>query len=207
MLWLLEELSLPYEIVRYDRDPRTLQAPSELKALHPLGKSPVLTENGQVFAETGAIFEYILGVHGSGRLVPSYASPAYWKYIYWLHYAEGSAMPLLSMKLVFQRIAARAPTLLRVILGVVSNRTQSSFIDPELRTHVDYWESELVQSTWFAGPEFTAADIMMSYPIQAAAARAAALKGHPRLADYVAKIEGRTPFRRAIEKGGVFAAL
>lgn len=205
VLWLLEELGAPYEIVRYDRDPETMLAPPALKAIHPLGKSPVVTENGETIAETGAIVEYILDRYGEGRLAPPVGSPERRRLTYWLHYAEGSAMPPLLLKLVFGRLGANAPALIRPVVNGIAKRAQSAFIDPQLAMHLDYWETELEKAEWFAGPEFSAADIMMSFPLEAAADRAAARVGRPKLAAFLKKIHNRPAYRRALERGGPYA--
>ncbi len=205
VLWLLEELGAPYEIVRYERDPTTMLAPPELKAVHPLGKSPVITEDGEAIAETGAIVEYILERYGQSRLAPPSGTPAARRMRYWLHYAEGSAMPPLLMKLVFSRLPENAPALLRPLVRTISGRAQAGFIDPQLLAHFDYWEGELEKSEWFAGDDFTAADIMMSFPLEAAADRAGARVGHPKLAAFLKKIHVRPAYRKALERGGPYA--
>lgn len=205
VLWLLEELDVPYEIVRYARDPQTMLAPPELRAIHPLGKSPVVTEDGEVFAETGAIVERILERHGQGRLSPPVGTPEHRRMRYWLHYAEGSAMPPLLLKLVFGRLPAGAPALIRPLVNGISKRAQSGFVDPQLKLHFDYWEGELENGDWFAGSDFSAADIMMSFPLEAAADRAGARLGRPRLAAFLTRIHSRPAYRRALERGGPYA--
>lgn len=205
VLWLLEELGTPYEIKPYQRDPQTMLAPPELKAVHPLGKSPVITVDGGVLAETGAIVDYIVARYGAGRLIPPPNTPERLRWNYWLHFAEGSAMPPLLLKLVFSALPARAPALLRGLVRSIAARAQSGFVDPQLKAQFDYWEAELGKSEWFAGNEFTAADIMMSFPIEAAADRAGALAGRPRLKAFLEKIHARPAYRRALEKGGPYA--
>lgn len=205
VLWLLEELGAPYEIVRYERDPETMLAPPALKAIHPLGKSPVVTENGEAIAETGAIVEYVLDRYGEGRLGPPAGSPERRRLTYWLHYAEGSAMPPLLLKLVFGRLGASAPGLIRPLVNSIAKRAQSAFIDPQLAMHFNYWEAELEKAEWFAGAEFSAADIMMSFPLEAAADRAAARVGRPKLSAFLKKIHNRPAYRRALERGGPYA--
>lgn len=205
VLWLLEELGVPYEIVRYARDPQTMLAPPELRAIHPLGKSPVITDGGEVFAETGAIVEQILDRHGQGRLTPAPGTPEHRRMRYWLHYAEGSAMPPLLLKLVFGRLPENAPRLMRPVVNAIAKRAQSGFIDPQLRTHFDYWEAELEAGEWFAGSEFSVADIMMSFPLEAAADRAGARLGRPKLAAFLKRIHSRPAYRRALERGGPYA--
>jgi glutathione S-transferase len=205
VLWLLEELEVPYELVRYDRDPQTMLAPPALRAIHPLGKSPVITEDGEAIAETGAIVEYILERYGQGRLSPPPGTPESRRLRYWLHYAEGSAMPPLLLKLVFGRLPEGAPALMRPVVNAIAKRAQSGFVDPQLRLHLDYWEAELEKAEWFAGPEFTAADIMMSFPLEAAADRGAARVGRPKLAAFLKKIHVRPAYRQALARGGPYA--
>lgn len=205
VLWLLEELGTSYEIKHYQRDPQTMMAPPELKAIHPLGKSPVITVDGGVLAETGAIVDYIVARYGKGRLIPPPNTPERLAWTYWLHFAEGSAMPPLLLKLVFSALPARAPRLLRSLVRSIAARAQSGFVDPQLKTLFDYLEQVLTRTEWFAGPEFTAADIMMSFPLEAAADRAGALTGRPRLAAFLEKIHARPAYRRALEKGGPYA--
>ena len=205
VLWLLEELGVPYEIKPYQRDAKTMLAPPELRAIHPLGKSPVVTQGELTLAETGAIVEWIVDHHGQGRLAPPPGSAERVRWSYWLHYAEGSAMPPLLLKLVFGRLPAGAPALLRPVVNMIAARAQASFIDPNLKAHFDYWESELGKSEWFAGPEFSAADVMMSFPVEAAADRGGALAGRPRLAAFLEKIHARPAYQRALERGGPYA--
>ncbi|MES2340765.1 MAG: glutathione S-transferase [Pseudomonadota bacterium] len=205
VLWLLEELGTPYEIKHYQRDPQTMLAPPELKAAHPLGKSPVITVDGGVLAETGAIVDYIVARYGKRRLIPPPNTPERLAWTYWLHFAEGSAMPPLLLKLVFSALPARAPGLLRGLVRSIAARAQAGFVDPQLKTLFDYLEQVLIRTEWFAGPEFTAADIMMSFPLEAAADRASALTGRPRLAAFLEKVHARPAYRRALEKGGPYA--
>jgi glutathione S-transferase len=204
ILWLLEELGCEYRVMKYQRDPQTLLAPPQLRQVHPLGKSPVITDGAHTLAESGAIIEYLVETYGNGRLRPAPGTAERLRYTYWLHYAEGSAMPPLLLKLVFQRLPrSPVPALIRPIVGAVAGRVQQKFIDPQLRTHIDYWESELGKSTWFAGAEFTAADIQMSYPVEAAAARAGITLGE-RVNGFLARIHARPAYRRALEAGGEF---
>ncbi len=206
VLWLLEELSVPYEIERYERDPETMLAPASLKRVHPLGKSPVITGDGNTIAETSAIIEYILDRYGGGRLIPTPGTPERLRYTYWLHYAEGSAMPPLLLKLIFSRIRKQpAPFLIRPILRQIASRVEKGFVDPQLALHIGYWEEELSKFTWFAGDEFTAADIQMSYPLEAASARIGLDGRYPRLQSFLERTHSRPAYRRALERGGPYA--
>lgn len=204
VLWLLEELGEPYEVIRYERDVRTMLAPAELKAIHPLGKSPVLDDGDIRVAETGAIIEHLLAAHPESPLKPTAGTEAARRYTYWLHYAEGSAMTPLLLKLIFGALPQRSPGLVRPIVKAVSSKAQSGFIDPQIETHVAYWEAELARAPWFAGDAFTAADIMMSFPVEAGAARAS-YAGKPHLNAFLQTIHARPAYQRALERGGPYA--
>jgi len=204
VLWLLEELELPYEIKHYQRDAKTQLAPPELKAIHPLGKSPVVTDDGAVIAETGAILEYIVEKAG-GRLRPAAGTPDRLRWTYWLHYSEGSLMPPLLMRLIFSSLPARAPALLRPITRSIAGRTLESYVNPQLKTHFDFIEAELGRSKWCAGDAFSAADVMMSFPLEASGVRANAFEGRPRIKAFVDKIHARPAYQKALEKGGPYA--
>jgi glutathione S-transferase len=205
VLWLLEELGVPYEVKRYQRDRKTMLAPPELKAVHPLGKSPVITDGGATLAESGAIVEYLIDRYGQGRLAPVRGTPEQLRYTYWLHYAEGSAMPPLLLKLVFDRIgSAPVPFFVKPIVRTIVDKAMKGFISPQLKTHLDYMEAELGKSEWFAGQEFTAADIQMSFPIEAAASRAGLDASRPRLWAWLQRIHARPAYQRALEVGGPY---
>ncbi|GGL32730.1 MULTISPECIES: glutathione S-transferase family protein [Caulobacter] len=203
VLWLLEELGVPYEVKRYQRDAQTMLAPPELLAVHPLGKSPVVTDGDKTLAETGAIVEYLVETYGQGRLVPAAGTPERLRWTYWLHYAEGSAMTPLLLKLVFTALPARAPGLLKGLVKAIAAKAQSGFVDPQLKSHIDYWEAELAKAEWFAGPDFTAADIMMSFPLEAGAARAGAAS-RPHVKAFLDRIHARPAYRQALERGGPY---
>ncbi len=208
ILWLLEELGLSYEIVRHQRDPETMLAPSALRAVHPLGKSPVISDDGVTVAESGAIIEYLVERHGQGRLAPPPGTPERLRYTYWLHFAEGSAMPPLLMKLVFDRIeSAPMPFLVKPIARGISAKVKRSFIEPNIRQQLDFLESELAARDWFAGAEFTAADVQMSFPIEVARGRGGLDASRPRLMDFLQRIHARPAYRAALQKGGEYALL
>ena len=205
VLWLLEELGLDYEVLRYSRDPATMLAPPELRAVHPLGKSPVVIDGDNVLAESGAILEYLVETHGHGRLAPAPCTPERLRYRYWMHYAEGSAMPPLLLKLVFDRIAkARMPFFAKPVARAIANRARDSFIQPQIDLHLDFMEAELERSTWFAGEEFTAADVQMSFPLEAAAARAGLDGLRPKLMGFLSRIHARPAYQRALARGGPY---
>jgi glutathione S-transferase len=206
VLWLLEELGLEYEVKRYERNSRTMLAPPELKAVHPLGKSPVVEDGGQVLAESGAIVEHLADRYGGGRLARAAGSPERYRYTYWLHYAEGSAMPPLLMKLIFDRLAATPmPFFVKPIVTRIRQGVMDAFIGPQLTLHLDYMESELGRHRWFVDDEFSAADIQMSFPLEAAVARGGLNESRPRLTDWLRRIHERPAYRRALERGGPYA--
>jgi len=190
ILWLLEELVLPYEVRRYERDPKTMRAPPALRRVHPLGKSPVIEDDGQVIAETGAIAEYL--VEKAGRLGPPANREAVLRYRQFVHYAEGSMMPPLLALLVVGRLG---------ILGKPAKKP----IQKMLGHHLAWLETELATRDWFAGDEFSAADIMMSFPIEAARARGGLGAERTHLADWLERIHARPAYAAALQKGGPYA--
>jgi len=206
VLWLLEELGVAYEVKRYQRDAKTMLAPPALLAVHPLGKSPIIVDGTVTLAESGAIIEYLVDRHGGGRLIPPAGTPERLSYTYWLHYAEGSAMPPLLLKLVFDRVAnGAAPWPISAVARHIAGTVQSSFIGPQLKRHLDYMESALGAHTWFAGEEFTAADVQMSFPLEAAASRAGLNASRPRLTAFLDRIHARDAYQRALERGGPYS--
>src|SRR5450432_2506462 len=208
VLWLLEELGLTYEIKHYQRDAKTMLAPATLRDVHPLGKSPVLTDGALTLAESGAIIDYLVETYGDGRFAPARGTPERLRYTYWLHYAEGSAMPPLLLKLVFDRIEKTPmPFFAKPIARAIAGRAKCGFIKPQIALHLDYMESELSKTDWFAGEEFSAADIQMSFPLEAAAARAGLDASRPKLMDFLARIHARAAYKRALERGGEYELL
>ncbi|MFS0517402.1 glutathione S-transferase family protein [Nostoc sp. UIC 10607] len=205
VLWLLEELGIEYEVKRYDRNPKTMLAPASLREVHPLGKSPVITDGALTLAESGAIIEYLVERYGNGRLIPPPGTPERLRYTYWLHYAEGSAMPPLLLKLIFDQIEkGPIPFFVRPIARAIVSRVKNSFIKPQITQHLDYQEAELEKSTWFTGNEFTAADIQMSFPLEAAAAQAGLDAKRPKLMAFLDRIHTRPAYQRALERGGAY---
>jgi glutathione S-transferase len=206
VLWLLEELGVPYDVKRYERDTKTMLAPPELLAVHPLGKSPVIVDGTVTVAESGAIIEYLVDRYGGGRLIPPAGTAERLRYTYWLHYAEGSAMPPLLLKLVFDRVANNpAPWPVSAIARRIAATVTGTFIGPQLKRHLDYMEAQLAPHPWFAGEEFTAADVQMSFPLEAAAARAGLNAGRPRLMAFLDRIHARGAYRHALERGGPYS--
>ncbi|MDQ2736852.1 MAG: glutathione S-transferase [Pseudomonadota bacterium] len=207
VLWLLEELGVPYEIKKYERDPKTMLAPESLRQVHPLGKSPVITEDGITVAESGAIVEYLVERHGHGRLVPPAGTDERRRYTYWLHFAEGSAMPPLLLKLIFDRIGSGQgmPFFAKPIARGIAAKVKGLMVEPNLKRQLDFMESELGKSEWFAGNDFSAADIQMSFPVEAAAQRAGLDASWPKLMGYLKKIHARPAYRKALERGGPYS--
>jgi glutathione S-transferase len=204
VLWLLEELGLPYEVQRYERDPKSSLAPAALRAVHPLGKSPVITDGDVTVAETGAIVEYLVDQAG-GRLRPPPGTAAHRRYTYWLHFAEGSAMPPLVMGLVFRRIKSTPmPFFARPIARAIADKVLGSFVMPNIDSQLEFMESELAGYHWFAGDAFSAADVMMSFPVEAANAGTPLPTRCPRLAAWLARVHERPAYRRALERGGPY---
>jgi len=207
VLWLLEELGLPYEVRYYERDTQTMLAPPELRKVHPLGKSPVITDGELTLAESGAILEYLAQRYGDGRFRPAPGTPEAVRYLYWMHYAEGSLMPPLLLKLVFEQVRkARMPFFAKPIARGIADKALRGFVMPQIKTHLDYLESTL-ESPWFAGAEFTVADIQMSFPLEAAKARGGLDSSRPRLMDFLRRIRERPAYARALERGGEFAIV
>lgn len=206
VLWLLEELGLEYEVSRYERNRKTMLAPPELKRVHPLGKSPVITDDEHTIAETGAIVEYLVDRHGNGALAPAPGTPERLRYTYWLHYAEGSLMPWLLMRLAFDSLSrSPAPLPIRPLGALIGKGVKMQFLDPQIALHLDYLEGELVERTWFAGEEFSAADVMMSFPLEAASTRGVLDSSRPHLRDMVARMQARPAYQRALERGGPYS--
>jgi glutathione S-transferase len=189
IVWLLEELGVPYEIIKYERDPATMAAPPALKAIHPLGKSPVLRDGDETLAESGAIIEHRIDRHGTGLLPPAEDTPDYERYRYWLHFAEGSAMPPLLVKLYLSRIGdAAAPLVARV--------------DGQIAEQLAFMDGSIARTGFFAGKDFSAADIQMSFPLQAAAARGGLDERFPHLLRLLKDIQGRLAYKAAVKRGG-----
>ncbi len=208
VLWLLEELRLQYHVVRYQRDAKTMLAPAALRAIHPLGKSPVLVDEQNTLAESGAILEYLVERYDTAHaFAPAPGTPESLRYRYWMHYAEGSAMPPLLMSLVFSRLKqAPMPFFVKPVARGIADKVMKTFVGPQVKLHLQYMENELDNSPWFAGDTFTAADIQMSFPLEAAGTRSG-LDDKPRLRDFLQRIHARPAYQRALEQGGPFDLL
>jgi glutathione S-transferase len=203
ILWLLEELAVPYEIKRYQRNAQTMLAPPELLAVHPLGKAPVITDGSNTIAESGAIVEYVLERYGNGRLIPAAGTAERLRYTYWLHFAEGSAMPPLLIKLIFDRIeTAPMPFFVKPIARGIAAKVKDGFVSPNLQRQLGFLEAELAAREWFAGVEFSAADIQMSFPVELFRSRGGLGAGQPKLTRFLERIHSRPAYQAALAKGG-----
>ena len=205
ILWLLETLEIDYELVVYQRDSKTQQAPAALKKIHPLGKSPVITDGELTIAESGAIIDYLLQRYGQGRLQPSPDDMTTWvDYRYWLHYAEGSLMPLLVMQLVFGQIPKQSPWLIKPLAKGISDTVSKRFLTPQINRHLTFINEYLLANDNFAGPWPSGADIQMSFPLQAVAA-VQSLERYPAIAAFVSRIEHDPAWKRVVDRAGPLA--
>ena len=206
VLWLLEELGLPYEIKKYERDAKTMLAPPELLKVHQLGKSPVITDDGVTVAESGAIVEYLVERYGNGALAPAIGTSQRLQWRYWLHFAEGSAMSPLLLKLIFDKIPqSPMPFFVKPIARAICAKVLAVMVEPNLKRQLDFMEAELGKSDWFAGHEFSAADIQMSFPVEAAAQRAGLNASRPKLMAFLKRIHARPAYKKALERGGPYS--
>ncbi len=204
ILWLLEELNIEYRVKRYERDPKTALAPESLRKVHALGKSPVITDQGQTYAESAVIIEYLARTYGEGRWAPDLDAEDYWHFAYWMHYAEASLMPPLLLKLVFNKLR-EGPFLLRPILRKVADEVDNAFINQQIATHFNYVDRFLAEHEWFAGDAISAADIQMSFPLEAAVARETIGEAYPAIIAYVQRIQARDAYKAALKRGGDYA--
>ena len=204
VLWLLEELGVPFDVKAYERHPETMLAPPELRAVHALGKSPVITDGEATVAETGAIVEYLVDHYGQGCLRPAAGTPEFLRYRYWLHFAEGSAQPQLLLKFHANRILGAAATAAEQEVACEVLAKLIAATDTNLRNNLNFMEAELARSAWFAGDEFSAADVIMSFPVEVSAERAGLDESRPRLWSYLERIHARPAYRRARERGGPY---
>ena len=208
ILWLLEELGLEYEIKKYQRDAKTMLAPPELRAIHPLGKSPVITDGETMVAESGAIIEYLIERYGKGQFIPAAGTADKLRYTYFMHYAEGSAMTPLLMKLVFDKVeTSPMPFFAKPIARGIAQKVKKSYIMPQIVQHLQYLESELATRTWFAGEQFSGADIQVSFVLEAASARGGLGDRYPKLFDFLKRIHARPAYQRGLERGGPYALI
>lgn len=206
VLWMLEELGVPYEVKRYERDPKTMLAPKSLKGVHPLGKSPVISDGDVTVAESGAIIEYLAHVYGNGEnpMVPPAGTAAQRECTFWLHYAEGSLMPPMLLRLVFEKMKTNPmPFFIRPVVKMIADKTNQVFIGPQLKNHLSFVNDQLAGRQWLVGDRLSAADIQMSFPLEAAAARGLA-NDYPHIQAYVKHYQGRPAYQRGLTAGGPY---
>lgn len=206
VLWLLEELGIEYEIRHYKRNPKTSLAPPELTQVHPLGKSPVITDGDKTIAESGAITEYLIDTYGNGKFKPEPGTPEAMKNTYWMHYAEGTLMPLMVMTLIFNRVE-QAPLLVRPIAKGISAQVKKAYLNPNTRRNLDFVEAELGKNTWFTGEGLAGADFQMIFPLEAASVRARLSDTHPNIKAYIDRVHALPAFQRGLEKGGPYELM
>jgi glutathione S-transferase len=208
ILWLLEELDVEYRIKRYQRDRVTSLAPSELAAVHPLGKSPVITDDDTTVAESGAIVEYLVGKYDHGRLLPVAGTPERLAYTYWLHYAEGTFMPLMIVSLIINRIeTSKMPFFAKPVAKGIAAKVRGGYLEPNVKRNLDFMEATLAKSRWFCGNDLTAADIQMSFAVEAAEVRTDLKTHYPHLRAYLQRSHALPAYQRALEKGGPYTIL
>jgi len=208
ILWLLEELGVDCEIRSYARDPETKLAPAELVAVHSLGKSPVITDGDLTVAESGAIVEYLVDKYDDGRLLPVEGTPERLAYTYWLHYAEGTFMPLMMLSLIMHRIeTAPMPFFVKPFARGIVAKVRGGYLGANTKLNLEYMEATLGKSHWFCGEDFTAADIQMSFALEAAEVRTNLASDYPRLAGFLTTIRAMPAYRAGIEMGGPYALM
>lgn len=203
ILWMLEEMEVPYEIKVYARDSKTRLAPDALKQIHPLGKSPVVTHDELVLAETGAIVEYLANHYGKDTMIPQ-DEKSFQQYKYWLHYGEGSLMPLLLMKMLFDKaLSSPMPFFIRPIVKIIPERITSLYLGPTLKTHLDFVDAHLGENTWFAGNAVSGADVVMSFPMEGIAKSDSLSGKYANIESYVKRLHLRPAYQRSLDRAGV----
>jgi len=208
ILWLLEELGVEYDIERYGRDKQTSLAPPELKEIHPLGKAPVITDGEVTVAESGAIIEYLVERYDDGTLRPAAGTPGRRAFTYWLHYAEGTFMPLMIISLILGRIeTAPVPFFIKPVARGIALKVRESYLDANVQRNLDFLEDTLASSTWFCGDAFTAADVQMSFALEAAEVRTDLTAEYPHLAKFLASIRARPAYKAALDRGGHYELM
>ena len=201
IIWLLEELGVDYEIKRYGRDKQTSLAPPELLEVHPLGKAPVITDDGVTVAESGAIIEYLVNKYDDGTLLPEDGTPERLAYTYWMHYAEGTFAPLMLLSVVIARIES-SPALVRPIAKAIAGKVRNGYLGPNVKRNLEFMEETLTNSTWFCGERMTAADIQMSFALEAAAVRTDLARNYPHCADFLLRMRSRPAYKASLDRGG-----
>ncbi len=208
ILWLLEELGVEYDIKHYKRDSKTSLAPPELQAIHPSGKSPVITDGDITVAESGAIVEYLVKHYDKGKLLPAEGTPERLAYTYWLHYAEGTFMPLMIISLILSGIEnAPVPFFLKPITKGIAAKVRDNYLNANVKRNLDFMEATLKKSKWFCGDQMTAADIQMSFPLEAAAVRTDLNVDYPKLAACLKRMHAMPAYKIALEKGGPYQLM
>ncbi len=203
ILWMCEEIGVDYQIKHYQRNSKTQLAPKELFDVHPLGKSPVITDGDITVAESGAIIEYLARNHGK-QLIPKQATPEYRQYNYWLHFAEGSLMPQMLLKLIFDKIkTAPMPFFIKPIAKGIANKVMDGYVAPNIKNNMAFIEKHLQENKWFAGNKISGADIQMSFPLEASMMRLKS-NDYPGIQKYVDKIHARSAYKKALENGGPY---
>ncbi len=203
ILWMLEEIGVPYEIKLYQRDQKSNLAPAALKEIHPLGKSPLVSDSGLTVAESGNIIDYLSRQYAT-ELIPAVDSPEYRDYSYWLHYAEGTLMPNLVMKLIFDKVkTSPMPFFAKPIAKAIAGNVMSSYVQPNISANLQFVESRLQDRSWFCGEQLTGADFQMSFPLEAVVARGGA-EEFPNIKAYVEKFQARPAYQAALAKGGAY---
>lgn len=203
IIWLLEELKLEYVVQFHERDSKTYLAPDSLKAVHALGKSPVINDDktGMTLAESGVIIEYLVQTYGK-HLMPEQGSQAYWQYLYWLHFSEGSLMPPMVMNLVLSKVKdSPMPFFVKPIAKKIAEQIVKQFSGPNIKRSLEFIEDHLSKNTWFCGDQLTGADIQMSFPLEASAARGM-VDQYPNILVYVKRFQALTAYKAALAKGG-----
>ena len=206
ILWMLEELGVEYRVKRYERDAKTALAPDSLRKVHPLGKSPVITDQGETYAESGVIIEYLARTYGDKQWAPEPGDDRYWQFAYWMQYAEASLMPPLLLKLVFNKIRnGPGPFFIRPVLRKIADEVDNVFTNQQIATHFSFVDRHLAENEWFAGDEISAADIQMSFPLEAALAQGTIDEAFPAINAYVARFQARDAYTEALRRGGDYA--
>ena len=203
VLWLLEELKLPYEIKRYERDPKTIRAPKSLRDVHPLGKSPVITDGDVTVAESGAIIDYLVRTYAKDTFSPNEDTAEFRDYQYWMHFSEGSLMPPLLMRMLFEKVkTSPMPFFIKPVAKMIADKVLSTFVNPEIKLNMGFVDDYLAKHTWFAGENLSGADFQMSFPLEASVAAGAISNKFPNIHAYVKRFQAREGYLAALDKGG-----
>lgn len=202
VVWLLEEIEMPYEVVVHRRPSDRKRSSESLTKIHFLGKAPVLSDGDIVLAETGAIFEYLMDHYGGEHMQPKLGTPQRAQYTFWRHFSEGSFMPYLAMKLVFAGLEQKSPWIVRPIAMLISKAVGAMYLHPNIMTELRYIEAHLEKNTWFAGDSFSAADVLIGFPMEAVTGRMAPMDQYPNIAAFVRRVRERPAYARAMQRGG-----